>query len=272
MKKRIVSVALMLMLGLCGALFFIPIGAVSSQAATITRYQIPGGTPIGNTSEFIYYDDIEIDSFFLNPSMPVYGAINCGVMSGVNTIAWYNKELTNLIPGHTAGRYIGSSWSWTKRNQAIEDLCDEMDTLMGGGGSSGVTIIGYLGGMISYAGGKGYNIGMTNVRASNNSLSSSFKTAIQAGGLVALFLDTFNLTGSVGVLHYNGYDYIDLTHYAGCHVMTAFGYKEISYLDEYGVTFRQDMYARVQTGTGDIGWIRINDYCTLDAAWVTHIN
>lgn len=271
MKKRIVSFTLMLVFALCGALFCIPTGAVVNSQASGTKYQISGGTPIGGISEFIYYDHSEIDSFALNPSMPVYGAINCGVMSGVNTVAWYNKELTGLIPGHTPGRYIGSSWGWTTKNQYIKDLCDELDTLMGGGGSSGVTISGYLGGMISYVSGKNYSLAISDVRAGNNSLNSSFKTAIQAGGLVALFLDTFNITSSVGVLHYNGYDYISLTQYTGCHVMTAFGYKEISYFDQYNVMFRKDMYARVQTGCGDDGWIRINDYCTLDAAWMTRI-
>ena len=272
MKKRIMSLALMMMFTLCGALFCVPtVGAVVNAQAASVMYQERSGTPIGRASERIYYSDSVIDTFIPTPNrMPVYGAVNCGATAGINTIAWYNRELSNLIPGHAAGRYIGSSWVWTGQNQTILDLFAVIDTFMGGGGSNGVTINGYLTGIISYANARGYGIAISDTRAGNNSLKSSFKTSIRAGGLVALFLDTFNVTASMGVEHFNGYDLISLTQFSGCHVMVAYGYKEVTYLDEYGNVFRQDMYARVQTGYEN-GWIRINDFCTLDAAWLTHI-
>jgi hypothetical protein len=152
----------------------------------------------------------------------------------------------------------------------INPMFAEMNTTMGGGGANGVTMWQYLLGMSSYASNNGgYTMFIDTVRENNNAVDDDFKMYIQMHRPVALFLNGYNIS-TTGLRHHGTHDFVDLTEYAGGHIMVAYGYQEVFYYDANGVMFRTDMYARVHTGSS-IGWTRINTHSTLDAAWVTHL-
>lgn len=143
---------------------------------------------------------------------------------------------------------------------------------MGGHGAAGVTRSEYVYGLAYYGNYlRGFQTFYSEQRLNNNAVDESFKTHIESGKVIALFLDGYNITSSGGVEHWNGYDEVALTEYSGAHIMTAFGYEEVKYKNEQGNIFRQDMYARVHTGISGLGWIRLSTNCKIDSATATSI-
>ena len=144
---------------------------------------------------------------------------------------------------------------------------------MGGGGSAGVTMYEWLGGMGSYVTNQGLSMYTDTARAGNNALSSKFKDAIEEGHPVTLFLDGFNVMDMSGLQQHNGYHTVQFTEYAGRHIMVAYGYLEINYELANGDE-RTDMYVYVHTGFSGtaLNFIRINSHCTLDWAFITEIS
>jgi len=274
MKKRVGSVVLTLMLAF--AFLGMPLTAAPGnvQASSDTeKYQDQDLVSIGGIAERIDYTTEVIDTKLISPATPstYYSGLSCGITAGGITVAYNDIWLPNLIPGFTPASLSWGIWMWYTTTPAVTTMYNTLYVLMGAN-SAGVTVAGYKDGLASYTDIHGYNITYTDVRAGNNSLTSGFKTAINNGKLVSLFFNTFNITGSSGVTHSAGYDEVALTLYGAPHVMVAYGYMEIQYKNAQGNVFRTDFYAAVQTGFQSNSWVRINDYCTLDAAWVTDIH
>ena len=277
-RKRIVSLALVMMFAFGTlAMFVSPVVANVGASNEATRYQERGGTPIGGISETINYTTTAIIAEgYMNPTTPSsYDSfISCGVTAGGITVAYNDIWLTSLIPNFTPATQFLGNWSWRQPDSNVTAMYSNLNYFMGNNGSAGVTEQEYLDGLEYYVDNySGYNITYTDVRSGNNALTSGFKTAINNGRLVSLFLTDFNIVGIAGVQHFpnSNYDAVSLTQYSGSHVMVAYGYKEIEYRNAQNQVFRTDFYVAVNTGFSTNRLIRINDYCTLDAAWVTYI-
>lgn len=234
--------------------------------------QARGGNLIGTFNEKIDYTKTDVDTYVISPAIPGYiaSSYSCGITAGGNIISWYNKQYPELIPGHTAGSTFLGAWRWTGQNAAIDNMFTNLYTAMGSN-PNGTTISNYKSGLTSYTAGKGRTMNITSVYNSSNSLSSSFKTAIKNGQLLSIFLDGFNLSS---LEFYTGYDKVLVSEYAGAHVMTAYGYYEVSYLNAQNVKFRTDTYLLVGTSYNmpATGLLRINTNCTIDDAYITHVN
>lgn len=274
MKKRIISFSLCLMFSL--AFLAMPLATSVKHVSASSEqkmYQRRGGTVIGGIAERIDYTSTTVDTKLMTPSTPsgYDSGISCGITAAGVTVAYNDITLTNLIPNFTPASQVWGAWFWNTPTSDVSLMYSLLNLYMGNNGYEGVTISEYKDGLVTYVNMRGYNIAYTDVRAGNNSLTSGFKDTINNGKLVSLFFNTFNISFN-GVQHYpnSKYDYVDLTQYAGLHIMVAYGYKEIKYYNASGL-FRTDFYAAVQTGYSSNSWIRINDYCTLDAAWVTNI-
>lgn len=227
-----------------------------------------GGTLIRTLSERIDYANKVVDQFILDPALPGYDScMSCGITAGGDAIAWYNKELTNLIPGHTAGTQ-GSRWRWSATTSAVTNMFATLYTDMNAT-SQGVTLDGYLGGLDTYATRQGYTFTSENTMEENGMLDNKFKTALRSGKLLSIFMSGYNIT--MGPAVYSGYDTVSLEEYAGAHIMTAYGYMENKYYNAQGVMFRQDTYLLVNTGFGSLKAVRLNSHITIVDCYILNI-
>jgi len=278
--KRIAAFTLVLVLS--GFFFLIPGSSnpVHAQAASEQSYRkyktmARGGTPGETITERIDWHRREVVTNRINPGIPGYmSSYNCGVTAGGLVVAWYHHlPHINLIPNHNPGFWFNGVFRWANSTAAVHNMFSNLHTRMGGLGPQGVTIPQFITGLGSYVLSQNHTMSLDSVRANNNELRPSFKTAIANGQPVSLFLYGFNVMGMSGLRSFDGHDTVFFVQYSGAHVMLAYGYHIISYFDENNVMFRQDTYLFVNTGFGGTGdLMRINSHATLDEALVTHIS
>lgn len=269
--KKITSFVLTLFMLLGGTFGLILPSVKASAESENKQYMVPGGKLIGSVNENIYYSSLE-EASYVNPyNMPDYTyGYSCGVTAGVNLIAWYNRPKPVLIPNHSAGYTLFGMWIWTGQNATINNLFPVVSTLMNET-SNGVTIQGYLNGLNSYAAGKNLTFNSSSLM-NNGVLSQSYKTELSSGKILSIFLDGFNVTYGPS-LEPGGYHHLILEQYAGAHIMTVYGWYEITYKNAQNVAVRKDSYLYVGTGLNPSNaLLLINSHCTVDAVYTTHIS
>lgn len=285
MREKCFGIILALMLIFAGTVGIAVPSGNSSNAAyaysseNATSYFVSGGEYLGLFSETINYAHKQEKMFVQNPGLPGYGSsLGCGIVAGGNIVPWYNKQYPELIPGHTAGQYFWGNWLWASANAHTAAMNTQLAADMGTV-NNGVTINGYLGGLNTYATGKGRSFTSANMMATGgngNVLNPGYKAALESGQLMTIFLDTFNILGTTSVESFEsqGYDNVYMEEYYGGHVMAVYGYREISYLNAQYQMFRQDIYLFVHIGFGGtLGMTRITNFNhgMIDAAYTTHI-
>jgi hypothetical protein len=237
-----------------------------------------GGTQIGVVTETIHYAYKHDSTIFVHiPGLPGYSStLGCGVVAGSNIIAWYNKYLPGLIPGHTAGSYFLGNWRWTTANALTAalnaQLVIDMKIV-----NNGVTIPDYLDGLGIYAARHGRAFASVNVMGPAGVLNPSFMTHLQTGKLMTVFVDGFNyvpFAGGILCFQAQGHDVVIRDVWAGLHAMAVYGYRVISYFNAQHHMFRQDTYLYVNTGMGgQLGLFKVScNAAILDAAFITHFS
>lgn len=272
MKKRIIAFGLTLLFVFGCLGFSASVSPIETNAMDDTMYKRRGGgTPIDWDNIRIDYAYTVVDEAYTDPALPYAydSGISCGITAAGNTVIWYDRTLTNLIPNFTPATYFLGRWIWASSNSEVQTMYNGLEVLMGNNGINGVTIAQYKEGLQDYVNLKGYDINYSQVRSNNNALTNNFETAIANNKLVSLFLSSYNICT---IYPGDGYEAVSLTQYAGAHIMTACGYRDIKYYDANNNLLRHDYYVSVQTGFQSLGWIRMNEFCTLDAAWVTDIH
>jgi hypothetical protein len=278
--KKLIVTALILTLFLTGGLMGAVAPLFSAQAYQAVEdidekgYLDDGGTFLGSFTETVTYHRREVESFIFNPALPGYIASQCGVESGINIVAWYNRIYPQqLIPGHNPGIAIGPAWIWAAPTVHLANASNQLYADMNAT-PNGVTIAGYLGGLNTYANRMGFSF-LTGSLMHNGALSPSYKAALQNGWLISVFVDGFNVAPlnafrpnfpGVGQDTYGGEEY------SGAHIMTAYGFMEIKYFNANNTMFRSDIYLYVNVGLGGgLGLTRLTTHTVLDDARVTHI-
>lgn len=232
-----------------------------------------GGSKIQTIQERIDYSVRDVDSYSLNPTVPGYDSgISCGPTAGGVAIAWYNKTLPNLIPGlGSPGTIFLNQWIWTTNGTpAIMSMFNQLAVDMDAN-SEGVTKQGYLDGLEIYVERCGYTFEYENTMGSNGMLNDKYKAALQNGKLLSIFMNGFNISNGLGV--YSGYDTINMDEYSGMHIMTAYGYYEVEYMNAEGIIFRKDTYLLANSGlSGQLKWVRLNNYATILDCYIISIS
>jgi len=273
MKKRISTLVLALMFTIVGIAGCVS-PTLNSSKTKAKVYAEHGGNLISYYTENVYYSDKDQDIYIINPKLPSYGpSYTCGVVAGTNIVAWYNKQYSSLIPGHTAGQFgpppfFQNTWGWTSTNsyinQLAQDLSDTMQETV-----EGVTIQDYTDGLDSYVSSKGQTFTSTSLMDNGTLDYEAVKTALESGQLLSVFVDgyTFALVSPK-----TGFDIIGNEEYAGLHVMAVYGYMEIEYYDGPN-KIRHEKLLQVHTGFSGIhSMLRLNSWVTLHEVLITHIS
>ena len=275
--KRAFGLVIVFALMICG-LMGAAVPAFQAHAAeseSVTHYKMQDEICLGTSTENIYYSYRTIEEYTINPKLPAYiSALGCGNAAGINIVAWYSRNLTNLIPGFNAGQNFLGTWLWSMSNNYTTTMSNQLYTDMGAfqnGAQHLVSINGYLNGLNAYSTRQGYNFTKSKVKGSGGALlNPSYKTALQNGQLMTIFTNGFNMNAKV--TSYSGYDHVTMEEYAGAHIMAVYGYKEYSYYNVQNQLIQKDIYLMMYTGWGtQLSMIKLTS-CTLDDAYITHIS
>ena len=235
-----------------------------------------GGSLPGTTlvTERIYYHRRVVNNFQISDGLPSYlSRYSCGITAGGVAVSYFNRSFPELIPNHTAGRYLLGRWLWGAQGAGVNSMFSSLFSMMGAT-SQGVTMDGYLNGMRTYAASRGRTATFTSVRSGNNRLNAAqYQAAFRQGRLLSVFMSGFGVTP----LHYfhtgNGYDvvrsYVDTT----SHIMIAFGYRHVYYYNAANQRTRSDVYLYVHTGFSSpiTALLPLYRFGNVDNAFITHI-
>jgi len=267
-------------------LFLVSVGftglpsSVHAYSGNDTVFADRGGIFIQSFSEKIEYDTKNVDDKYLvklggtNPTgMPAYldsyTNATCGIIGGSNIIGGYNKIHTGLIPGfNSVGTVFGSPvWAPTGApGGAIDTLQGDLYTRMSAT-PSGVTMVNYNSGMVSYFNSKSYTLTNTSMFSSGTLNLAALKAQIDQDKYATVFMAGFNI---VSLLSQTGYDTQCLEEYGGAHIMSVFGYRTVKYYKNGSSSpFRTDNYLEVCTGfSADRALLYLNNYTTINNIYV----
>lgn len=232
-----------------------------------------GGNKIETISERIDYAYKVVDEYCSPNNVPGYlSDYTCGVTAGGVAIGYYDKMYDELIPNHT-GRIFMGQYLWATQGKEMQSVYDSLYTAMNST-SEGVTINGYLNGMKSYVSSRGRTASFTSAMSGASQMNfQQYKTALQSGKLLTVFLEGFSVLDFDLFRTYTNYDTIVIDISRGAHIMLAYGYLDVSYYNANNQCFRRDSYLRVSTGFSipTLALVKLNQYCVIDDGYVTEI-
>ena len=232
------------------------------------RFGYNGGGTFTAQSYTVSYDHKTTISYDIQYGIPNYEpttGTSCANAAGTMLIGYYDRFYENLVPNEQTYVMIGTTVVYRAQTTAIHNICLEMYDLMGTT-SSGTSFSGFNAGMTSYVQGQGYSYSTTSMLTSGSFDFNKYKTAVEAGKPVALFLNgyaiyTYTSTESgVDTIH------SDVSSYT--HVAIGCGYKYETYYDANNNVVSTQKYLRVASGLATYGmcYLNINAYTTINNA------
>lgn len=275
MKK---SVSFVLSVAMLAGCFSTGAASVASaDAESENRYAaVDGGVMHETVTENVYYARRDISDAYVNPyELPTYFAndiVNsCAITAGGAIIGNFDRTYEELIPNHTTFYFMGQ-YAYGSQDAAVNAMHQELYQRMGTT-SAGTTVQGYKTGMTSYVQSKGRNIEITSIYNNSSLNESAYRSTLESGKLLTVFLDGFFLLGLAGVDTCDGYDEILGTVVTGLHTVAVYGYRNIRYYDASNNLVQEDKYLYVNSGfsSAGLGMIRLNKYTTVDDGYAINI-
>lgn len=278
MKK---SCSLALSLALLAACFGTGGAGVASAGAEEENARYGVAVPYGGVmheavTETVYYARRDITDAYINPyKLPEYFAYNidnaCAITAGGAIIGNFDRTYEELIPNHNAFYFMGQ-YTYGSQDAAVNAMHQELYQRMGTT-SAGTTVAGYKAGMTSYVQSKGRSISISSIYQNSKLNEASYRSALESGKLLTVFLDGFSFISTAGIDTNEGYDEILQTVVIGLHTVAAYGYRNIKYYDASNKLIQEDKYIYVNTGFGSagLGMIRLNKYTTVDDGYAINI-
>ncbi len=236
-----------------------------------------GGTMQDTVTEVVNYSRVESPGYENPYKLPLYYATDisnsCAVTAGGAAIGYYDRIYEELIPNHTGTNFLGH-FVYGKQDAQVDSMHKNLALRMGTNGE-GTTIPGFVSGMESYVKSKGRVASIVSICNNGILNESAYKTALDNGQLLTVFVDGFCLVGFENYDETSHTMTIKNTMVIGCHTLTAYGYCKYTYYGSSNNIIRQDTYLLVHSGFGGIGltMLRINDgYCTIDDGFIVDIN
>ena len=234
-----------------------------------------------------HYDSIETISYATKSvteeytipyDLPTYsgiqGSSNCANVAGTIAIGYYDRLKEGLIPDFQTYIQIGPIIKYKTGGTEIDNVMQSLYSLMGTDvNQSGTTFSGFHTGMNSFVNNKGYSYSYTNSFSWGTFDFSKYKTAVQEGKPVTLFLSKYAIVKSSSIN--NGVETItsDCSDYA--HVAMACGYKVETYYDSNGNIIDVRNYLRISVGlqnlVSSIAYLNINGLTVMDHASILTI-
>lgn len=255
-----------------GAFYDLTTGAAveteALAAASEKGFGYNGGGTFVEDSYTITYDHKDTSEvYWMEHGFPDYcptTGTSCAQAAGAGIIGYYDQYCENLIPDFQSYRLFGTSFFYKSATLEIGDLMVELATLMGGG-DSGTTFAGFQAGMSSYAQNQGYTYTSTSLFSGGVLDYNAYKTSVQNGKPVALFLDGYAIGA---VQEGDGVDTVNSSVSQNTHVAVGFGYKTHYYYDANNNLISTQKYFKVASGLSTYGlcYLNMNAYGTINHA------
>lgn len=226
----------------------------------------------------VSYSNKTTESYTIPYDLPNYfGRINeetsCANNAGAIIIGYYDRFYENLIPNYKSYIQVGSVIRYRTGTTQVFDLVEELYVLMGTDVNHlGTTFAEFQSGMSQYVTNKGYTYSTTNIFSNGNFNIASYKSSVQNGKPVALFMTGYALLN--GITEETNMDTISSGYSANTHVMVGCGYKIDKYYNSNGALQETRTYLRVASGSDiyGIGYLNINALGQMDRAISVTIN
>lgn len=253
------------------------VSVLAAEAESENRYAaVYGGVMQEIVHDTVYYSRRDTSDEYINPyELPTYFANNmqncCAITAGGAIIGNFDRTYEELIPNHTAFYFMGH-YTYGSQDDAVDAMHQELYQRMGST-SAGTTVAGYKKGMTSYVQSKGRNIEITSIYHNSSLNESAYRSALEAGKLLTVFLDGFCLVGLAGIYTYDGYDEIGCTVVTGLHTVSAYGYRTTKYYDASDNLIRVEKYLLVNTGfaSAGLGMVRLTKYTSVNDGYAINI-
>ena len=280
-KKRLVSLALA---GVLAASLLTPCFA-SRTSASAMAYS--SEEPAAGSSELVSYT-IEYDSYIQNNDhrrvhVASYNNKNpdhtnsCTAVAGTNIIGTYDKDYPNLIPNFEPGAINGSVYMYYPNVgfPAVTGLMDTLyDLMQVNQVAPGATEQQCLNGLSQYVTGKGYDISYSSVYENGTTVDlDKIEDMVAAGKVGIIFCSKFNYVYGFVFNDDAKTVRVSKANYNSAHAMMIYGYIVIDYYKD-GQKFLSETYLQATSGfgTADKGYIKLNDYLTIESAYVVNIS
>lgn len=234
------------------------------------------GDDLISTSDIVAYADKQTNDFSLAAKIPAYyyeNALNvCVPVAAGNIVAYFDRYNTELIADYTPGSGIGNiyfykSASGTEINNMFAQLCQDMGTNVAGAGN---TVTEFKSGLEKYCTRAGYNAGYVKCTDGNDFDYDKVKSYLQANKYpVIIFVQSFSIC-SIG--ESGGSDSYNILSGRSNHVMSVFGYVEITYEIKDG-SIKHVNFLQVATGLKDMpeAYLIADDSLHVTDAYAIHI-
>lgn len=290
-KAKGVRAAAAALLAVFGIVLFLPLFAGVSAAEAEAHYCDDGYYDEGyggegqsaNASYTIEYDYyVEHREYYVSAA-PSYSSVtaeqtnNCASKAGANIIGYYDRYYPELIPDFEPGYlYPNNAYLYFPRVfQEQSDLITALYYMMNTNVTApGATEQDFKDGLTEYVEDHGYDIGFSSFH--NNSTSVNYTAVqqmVQQKKVGVLLCDKYNFIFSINHDPDGTNTYISKRDYNISHMMMVYGYLIIDYYKD-GSCIASETYLQVSSGfaDGSQGYIKMNDYLTIDNALVVSIS
>ena len=234
-----------------------------------------GGT-LTSSSETIYYTSKTENKFENAKRHPgithISGYSNtCAPVAGANIVQFWDRYKTNLIANYTPGSTVGSYYLYKNPSSETSSVLIQLYSDMGtNSNGNGTTITQFKSGLVTYCARVNYTVTYTSLMSNNTFSYTSAKQYLAAGIPVVIFLYGFN------VVEIDSLDNADAVYYLlsdAAHVMSGFGYNEITYSLSNGTT-RVDKYISVAAGlvAKQRGYLNVESNLQIDDAYAITVS
>lgn len=253
--------------------------SVTYSAAAEKRYSVSGlargGLRLGVEERDVYYSTKTTDEFKSKYGAPVFFSTKtgtCAVTAGGNAVTYYDCRYDDLISGYSPMNFNGI-YIYGNQNSAIDSMFDTLYDMMGTT-SDGTTVEGFKSGMRQYVTSNSHYINIANATGGYYNMNIDYlKSQLKTDTPAVVFLDTFSIIPTSGIVENNGYDHIKSEKYGGYHTMFVYGYKDITYYNADGSLKQRDTYLHVSTGIVGLSTalVDITHFCNVDDAYIMEV-
>ena len=222
------------------------------------RFGYYGGGSYTTQTYTITYDHKTTQSYDIQYGLPTYeptAGTSCANAAGTIVIGYYDRFYENLVPNEVTYYAFGNNLTYRSASFAIQDICLQLYDFMGTN-EYGTTFAGFDAGMASYVQQQGYTYSSTSVFTSGSFDFNKYKTAVESGKPVALFLNNYGIY--MATTTEGNVDTVinDVSPYT--HVAVACGYKCDTYYNASNNVISTQRYLRVASGLALYGLCYIN--------------
>lgn len=149
----------------------------------------------------------------------------CAAIAGANLIGFFDRYDENLIPNHSSGTAVGTTYIYSSEDSAVQAVIRELYSYMGTT-ATGTTEKKFKDGLTNFCKDKGHNISFTSCMQGESFSYSLAQNYLKQNQPIALFLSGYNVTT---MTENSNNDSLSVYVSDAPHIMIGFGYKTYVY-------------------------------------------